>query len=172
MYFFLVLASDFHSWATVCGKWRNFTWNHRENRQVCMILSLMQCVPAKCPTPFHLPVPFLCVGGMELVIDVWCFYMQTWTLGFWLIWKQVLPLHLLYFTYFRGHCSEATTRALHFRYVASSCLCSLGSRLLISVFKRDLSRSSIHHLPFPRIIVVLACNWKDLFLPDTWYCFI
>lgn len=61
-------------------------------------------------------------------------------------------------------------RAVRFRYVATSPLCSLGPGLLISAIKRDLSRSLIHHPPFLRIIVVLACNWKDLFLLDTWYC--
>lgn len=170
MSLFWVLASVFCTWAAVCGKWRNFTWNHRKDWQFSVILSWMQCVPAECHRPLRSPVSFLCGGGMELLIDLWCFHVQTWTLGFWPVWKQVLLLHSLYFSCFQCHCFGAAPRAVCFRYMASSPLCSLGPGLLISAIKRELSRSLIHYLPLPRIIVVLACNWKGLFLPDTWYC--
>lgn len=41
-----------------------------------------------------------------------------------------------------------------------------------SVLSKEIWLDLVHFIPLPRIIVVFVCNWKDLFLPDTWYCFV
>lgn len=64
----------------------------------------------------------------------------------------------------------AVPRAVYFRCMTAYPLCPFGPGLLINAIQRHLSRSLIRPLIFPRIIVVLACNWKDVFSPDPWYC--